>query len=413
MDNKSKVSMVLFFIINLTFFIVTSNFCIAQQQPEDIVIGKIKQIQSKVLNEERALFVYVPPGYDQSQEKMPVLYVLDGEGNFFFSTAIVNFLFRTQTTPRMIVVGIPNTDRMRDFTPSQVAETPGSGGADNFLKFLQDELFPYVEQNYRTQPFKILCGHSLCGMFALYTLVTKPELFNAYIAISPYLMWDDELVIKQAESKLDKRLTMDKFLYITIGDEPTYTNSLKKFTSLLKSVESKKIDTNLSGDKNLPALPPPRFISPLEWKFIEMKTESHGSIPFKSVYNGLEFIYSGWTLADEVASKGIEKIQNHYSNLSREFGYQIDVPEASINRLGYLLMGQGEVARAIEMFEYNVKAFPNSANVYDSLGEGYETNNQFKLALENYKKAVELGEKNLNPNLPIYMNHIDRVLKKM
>lgn len=413
MNPKLKISIALFFLINLTFFILTSNSCLAQQQTEDIVIGKIRRIQSKALNEERALFIYTPTGYEQSQEKLPVLYVLDGEGNFFFSSAIVNFLYRTQSIPRMIVVGIPNTNRMRDFTPSTVTETPGSGGADNFLKFLQNELFPFVEKNYRTQPFRILCGHSLCGMFSIYTLATNPDLFNAYIAISPYLMWDNGLVLKRAEAELDKKLTMNKFLYITIGDEPTYTNSLEKLTNMLKSLDAEKNDVNLSNDKNLPALPPPRFTSPLEWKFVEMKSENHATIPFKSVYEGLEFIYAGWRIQDSIAKKGIEEIKNHYVNLSRKFGYQIDVTEASINRLGYLLMGQGKIKQALEYFQYNVKTFPNSANVYDSLGEGYETNNQFKLALENYKKAVELGERNSDPNLPVYKSHVERVMEKM
>lgn len=151
----------------------------------------------------------------------------------------------------------------------------------------------------------------------------------------------------------------------------------------------------------------------LEWKFVAMKTESHVSIPFKSVYNGLEFIYSDWSVPDEIASKGIDEIKIHYSNLSRKFGYPIDASEVFINRQGYLLMGQGNMKLAIELFEYNVKSYPNSANVYDSLGEGYETNNQLKLALENYKKAVELGEKNSDPNLPVYKTHINRVKKKM
>lgn len=263
MKPKSNFSITSLFIVTLILLIFTANFCPAQPQAEDIVIGKIKRIQSKVLNEERAFYVHVPAGYDQSQEKFPVLYVLDGEGNFFFSTAIANFLARTQAISRMIVIGIPNTNRMRDFTPSIVAETPGSGGADNFLKFLQDELIPFVEKEYRTQPFKILCGHSLCGMFSIYTIVAKPELFNAYIAISPYLMWDDELVVKRAESGLDKRLTMNRFLYITIGDEPAYSNSLEKFTTRLKSLESEKIEGNLTDEKNVPTLPPPRFTSPL------------------------------------------------------------------------------------------------------------------------------------------------------
>src|SRR3712207_3662198 len=101
--------------------------------------------------------------------------------------------------PEMIVVGISNTDRTRDLTPTRVARLPDnpnagfptSGGADKFLKFIETELIPMVESKYRTQPYRALAGHSLGGLFAVHTLVTKPELFNSYIAVSPSLQWDN------------------------------------------------------------------------------------------------------------------------------------------------------------------------------------------------------------------------------
>ncbi len=78
-----------------------------------------------------------------------------------------------------------------------------------------------------------------------------------------------------------------------------------------------------------------------------------------------------------------------------------------------MLLGQKIISRAIEFFEYNVATFPESANVYDSLGEGLEANNQYQAALENYSKAVTLGEKNLDVNLPVYQSHVERVQNKM
>jgi predicted alpha/beta superfamily hydrolase len=122
-----------------------------------------------------------------------VLYLLDGESNFEFTAAIIHFLAENERIPGMIVVGIDSGDRSQrthDLTaPSQVEIerrfSPGNGGADVFLAFIDSELVPYVEKNYRTRPYRILVGHSFGGLFAIHTLATRPMLFNAYIAIDP------------------------------------------------------------------------------------------------------------------------------------------------------------------------------------------------------------------------------------
>jgi len=116
---------------------------------------------------------------------------------------------------------------------------------------------------------------------------------------------------------------------------------------------------------------------------------------------------------DEVATCGIEGIKKHYDGLSQKYGYPIEIPELFLNTLGYQLMAQGNINKAIAVFKYNVETYPNSANVYDSFGEGLETNNQYELALKNYKKAVEIGKTNSDPNTRIYLDHIERVKNKL
>jgi len=134
----------------------------AQINEKNIELGKIITINSEVLNENREIFVYLPIDYERAENKYPVIYILDGRGNFAFSATTSNFLSRIQRMPRSIVIGIPNTDRTRDFTPVHDKGSPTSGGADKFLEFMETELIPHIDNNYRTYSYKTLYGHSLC-----------------------------------------------------------------------------------------------------------------------------------------------------------------------------------------------------------------------------------------------------------
>ena len=76
--------------------------------------------------------------------------------------------------PEVIVVGVTNTDRTRDLSPSRDPNFPTSGGADRFLDFFEKELVPFVESGYRTAPFRIFAGHSAGGLFALHAMRARP-----------------------------------------------------------------------------------------------------------------------------------------------------------------------------------------------------------------------------------------------
>ncbi len=307
--------------------LIISAFSFGQEMTSNIVLGQTIAIETKVLNETREVFVYTPDGYDDGNESFPVLYVLDGESKFFIATAIANFLATNQRIPRTIVVGIPNVARNRDFTPA-VESQPAIGGADNFIKFLNEELMDFVDNKYRTQNFNVLFGHSLCGMFSIYTLFNNPELFDAYIAASPWLMYDEEYVIKNVEKILNNKSDFTHQIYISIGDEPAYFNSLDKLTSLLMEKESG-----------------------ISWTLEKYENEDHGSIPFRTISDGLGFIFSDWQLTNDIAMKGVDSIKEHFLNRGEKYGFTSQITEVTLNTIGYQLLQSEERGKAIEVFK--------------------------------------------------------------
>ena len=220
----------------------------------------------------------------------------------------------------------------------------------------------------------------------MYTFVARPNLFNAHIAASPSLMHGEGIVIKKAEKLLSKESTRNKALYLTLGNEPRFMESIDKFNLILK-------EFNASG---------------LEWKYVLMKQEFHGSVPHKSIYEGLEFIFSGWQISAEDA-KDLASIQSHYKSQTEKFGFTISPTELLLNRLGYQVLGGKKYAQAIEIFKANVMFYPNSENVYDSLGEAYERSGNLKLAAKNYSNAFEKGQKSNSRNLAIFKANLERV----
>src|SRR6185295_11339504 len=152
-------------------------------------------IKSKVMGEDRLILVRTPVGYETNKQSYPVVYMTDGDQHIGHTSSTVEFLARNGRMSEMIVVGIPNTDRTRDLSPTKpkqegatgAPQFPTAGGADNFLKFIETELIPEVEKRYRVTPFRMLAGHSLGGLFAVHAMLTKPDLFRSYVAVSPAL----------------------------------------------------------------------------------------------------------------------------------------------------------------------------------------------------------------------------------
>ncbi|HEY0799211.1 MAG TPA: alpha/beta hydrolase-fold protein, partial [Steroidobacteraceae bacterium] len=220
----------------------------ATQASEPVVIGEKFQIESKVLAETRSYVIYTPDSYKRGKEAYPVLVLQDAENNFAYTSAAVHLLSANGRIPAMIVVGINNTDRARDMTPSKLATGSGdtswtgsAGGADKFLSFIADELLPTIDRNYRTRPYRVLIGHSLGGLFAVYALMNRPEVFKGYLISSPSLWWDDQALVKAAESFFAAHRDLRADLYMTMANEgDTMLGGAWKLSAVLE--ESKLAD---------------------------------------------------------------------------------------------------------------------------------------------------------------------------
>ena len=370
------------------------------------ITGTVKtlKLKSAVLGEERTILVRTPVGYEANNVRYPVLYMTDGDAHMGHTAGTIDFLTRNGRISDLIVVGVTNTDRTRDLTPEKSSaknpagelQSPTSGGADNFLKFFQTELIPEIEKQYRVQPYRILAGHSLGGLFAIHAMISKPALFQSYIAVSPSLQWENGETLKQAEEYLKNQKEMNVTLFASIGNEQ---GGISENFDRFKEVLSK---TNIKG---------------FEWQAERMSDEDHGSVVLRSHYFGLRKVYEGWQMPRDPAtgaiSGGLKGADEHYKKLSERFGYSIPTPENLINQVGYQLLGAGKPEEAIATFKTNVERYPGSANVYDSLAEAYERGGRIDLAEPLYEKARTLGEQNNDPAFATFKANYERAHAKV
>jgi hypothetical protein len=360
-----------------------------------LVLGERIQLPSKVMGEERTLYVSLPPSYARTTRLYPVLYLTDAETQFEHTSATAQFLARNGFMPEVIVVGVRNTDRTRDLSPSHDPSAPTSGGADRFLDFFEKELVPFVESGYRTAPFRIFAGHSAGGLFALHSMRARPGLFQAVIAVSPWLVWDERKELKLLTPFLSGDGVKTRALFFASGDEGAgLKDDLAQLSSALRRSKAKG----------------------LRWGSATYPEENHGSVVLRSHYAALRMIFDGWAMPVNPETERIvgtlDEIKKRYSDLSERLGWTIDPPEVTVNRLGYQALGQN-LPLAISFFRYNAATYPESANVYDSLGEALERSGAFEDALQSYRKAADLGVKNGDPNAGVFKANADRVRVKL
>jgi hypothetical protein len=354
-----------------------------------VIIGERQIVHSTILGEDRTLLVHTPASYEKGSAVYPVLYLLDGEEHFHHTTGITTFLSAVGQAPEMIVVGVVNAgdSRERDLTPTPRKDKPGTGGAGKFLSFLKDELRPRIEGAYRTAPYRILVGHSLGSLFALHTLTRAPDTFNAYVAMSPSLWWDDKAVLHAAEKAFSSHKGLQAFLYMTMGNESgPMLGDATAFAAILKAKAPKG----------------------LEWDFKHLDRETHGSITHRSTYDALEKLFTGWEAPPEV--KTVKALQAHHEALSEKFHFEVKLTEELLNGFAFRHFEQHR-DEAMAAFKLSVELHPDSPGAYYTLGEAYEEGGQLDLAKANFEIAVRKATEASDPALPEMKAKLERVSK--
>ncbi len=264
---KCSILLALIGLIRLTTF---------SQNTEIYSIGEIHKIESKVLNETRILNIHLPLNFGKDST-YSVLYVLDGSAHedFLHIVGLVQFFELQMGMPDFIVVGIENVDRKRDFTFHTDSESlrtnyPTSGHSAEFIQFLDIEMKPYIDKNFKTNGTNYLIGQLLGGLLASEILLKKPQMFSHYLIVSPSLWWDENSLSKQA-AKLSENIQSPVYVSISVGakEHRIMKRDARKLRNVMKKVKGSKVT----------------------FSFNYMKKENHATILHHAIYDALFKLY--------------------------------------------------------------------------------------------------------------------------
>lgn len=358
-------------------------------------IGTVDSVWSPTLKEQRPYLVYTPPSYGDTTvtpQRYPVLYLLDGDAHFHSVSGLVQILGTgvngTYAVPEMIVVAIPNTNRMRDLSPTRPTvgydgkpagpEMATAGGMGNFLTFISKELIPQVESRYRTMPYRVFVGHSLGGITVIQALYTMPEVFHAYVAIDPSLWWDRSMLLRQAKPWITAAKLPGKALFMaqanTISAEDSVTNPHYSAMTQFNAVMEKY---NRSG---------------LRYAYRNYPDDDHGSVPLIAEYDAFRFIFRGYKpdLLGTIAEP--RSLLTHYQRISEQLGATFTPAEGTLRLLGTVAMGQ-DTTKALEFRAMATELYPQSWRAWDQLGALSLARRDTVRAREAFRRSAAINPK--------------------
>ncbi len=222
----------------------------AAEPRRSVELGEIREVSSKITHRDYELIVNLPYSYAQDKSKRyPVVYFTDGFYDFPLLAMIYGEQIYDKTIGECFLVGFSykgkNPDyealRMHDYTPTRPAQYGRGGGAQQFLEVVEKELIPFVEANYRVDPsWRAIGGSSLGGLFALYAMFERPQLWSAVMAISPAAAWDDDWLFKREEAFHARTQALPVSLYLTgaekeLPQQPQFLEAIKRFDQVLKA----------------------------------------------------------------------------------------------------------------------------------------------------------------------------------
>ncbi len=282
---------------------------------QNISIGKRDILYSTILQQDRELSIYLPPSYNTAvNQKYPVLYILDGDYNFQYVAGILELQGAiSEVIPEMILVAISGkgTNEYRKNCKPNIIGVEDSGNAEEMASFIEKELIPYVNKNYKAADYKILGGHSVGGIFVINTAINHPNLFNNYIAISPALWWGKNAMDDVMQNTWGKTKSTTASLYVSLANEQGMG-----VTEFIKKVPENIMDKNV--------------------KFHQFPSEIHNSVGMPTYVWALDEIFKNWYVKEEYFGSA-EALKNHYDEVQKQYGSVFNIPYTIVGNTHYML----------------------------------------------------------------------------
>lgn len=369
----------LFKLLCISGFLLCTSLVMAEPAADDAVTNYSQHthnIESSNLSEQRTVVVQLPKSYQTHPNKRyPVIYRLDGAGNLPLINAVLERLQENDQAPEVIVVAIESTNRLRDFYPTVNKEPQGpvgeGGGAAKFLAFVEQELMPLVNKQYRTHDYKVIAGASAAGVFALYAMQADPELFQAHIAYSPAVWWNYGAPAKSLNTFVTKAKSINSYVYMNIGEEAGIMR--ERYDDMQQTIQNSKVQN-------------------LRFKSDAFAGVSHNLTSAAGAFNAYHGLFLSKQMPLSALGDDVSSIDAYYQRLSQQWGEQIAPPDRAVRMLGYSLTDNQQFERAIEVFKYNIKNYPKSAYALSALSYGYEMQGNIRQALVQIEAAIAVAD---------------------
>tara|TARA_R110002126_G_C10481575_1_gene501984 strand:- start:2434 stop:3621 length:1188 start_codon:yes stop_codon:yes gene_type:complete len=370
----------------LLLIIICFNIKVKSQNISSVnALGNNYSIKSDILKENRQIQIFTPESYDKTDKKYPVLYILDGQRLFPFGVSLLKSFTQFKQTPEFIIVGITNTypDRFGHFIDEE----------KKFLTFIEKDVIPFVDDRFRSSNDRLLFGWEYGGSFVLQTMLDRPNLFNAYLAASPFPL---NSKISQISDFLSKNATFDKTLYFAVSPNENEVNiGTEKLDSILK----------LKGLKTF------------NWTYKKLLNEEHRSTPYATLYFGIKNYYHYYpelqfdSLDEFTKSGGLDYVYDYYQKRSLKFGFSKELSDWTM----FSLIRNAIRADNYMQFEILVNEFIKTGFITRlrvgrscSIAEFYLQNRQFEKAIDLFK-AIE----NKHPNSKRLLNGLGNAYKEV
>jgi len=340
-----------------------------------------RDLRSERLGQDYQVLVRVPESYATSSKRYPVAYVMDGDLMFQIAHGVVQYLEWGKHVPELVIVspaygsinGPPNGTNMRDrdysVFPNQQRYVPGGGEAH--LRFLREELIPYVEREFRVDSAdRTLVGGSRAGEFTVYALFPSPELFRRYVAIdaynAAYLRLEDSLAARRPDLS-GKRVFLSS-RYPSSG--------VQELAQRLRS----------------------RGYREFEVEDASLASARHFATPGEGLARGLKSVFNKRSVYETLLAlapyRSADTLIAEYRRLRTRHPGSYDFTEGELTELGNALVLMKRPADAVRIYTLNLESYPRSSETLSRLGSAYEAAGQSDKALESFRRALTIDPNN-------------------